>query len=122
MSNREYPNSGYVIRADKLVVLLKEEDRQEYLDALEDGKQDNDFTKAFDILWSQLPEDNLMCMPHTLFMLCDTDTPGENLEYGVVYAVFNENDLYEYIATVNLNKFIDKIGETPQHSNWSIWG
>ena len=89
MSNRENPCAGYVIAASKLEVFIPEDQRPAFNDAL----AEHDFEEAVKLLDQAIPND--VACPSEIFILSDTDTGDGDLEEGVPYAYFDEEDLYE---------------------------
>ena len=116
MSNRENPSSGYLIEAVKLAVLIPEDQRPAFNDALENL----DFEEAIRLLDQAIPT-GVAC-PSTIFILSDTDTGDGDLEEGVPYAYFDEEDLYEKQEKSDLMRLREKIGEVPTAHSWTIWG
>ena len=56
--------------------------------------------------------DGVAC-PSQIFVLADTDTGDGELEEGVPYAFFDEDDLYEKREKPDLIRLREKIGEAP---------
>jgi hypothetical protein len=116
VSNKENPSSGHLIEAAKLAVLIPEDQRATFNQAL----ANHDFDKAVSMLDQAVPT-GVAC-PSAIFVLSDTDTGDENLEEGTPYAFFDENDLYERKEKPDLIRLREKIGETPTAHSWTIWG
>lgn len=116
MSNKENPCAGYVIEVSKLKVFLSEEQRPAFDDALED----HDFDKARKLLEEAIPA-GVAC-PTELFVLGDTDTGDGDLDQDVVYACFDEDDLFEKREKPDLIRLRDRIGAAPALHSWTIWG
>ena len=76
MSNRENPSSGHLIEAAKLAVLIPEDRRPTFNDAL----TERDFDKAVSMLDQAIPND--VARPSQIVALADTDTGDENMEEG----------------------------------------
>ena len=116
MSNREYPNSGYLIEAEKLAKFFEDAgDREEYLAILKLCE----FDEALDLLEGVLPSD--VPMPAQIFSLGDTDTPDEDMKQDVPYAYFEEEDLYKLVEQPAMVALRAKIGAKPTRHCWSIW-
>ena len=116
MSNRENPCSGYLIEASKLAVFLPDDSRRAFNDCLEE----HDFDKALTILDQAIP--NGVACPSQIFILSDTDTGDGDLEEGVPYAFFDEEDLYEMREKPDLIRLRETVGEAPTAHSWTIWG
>jgi hypothetical protein len=116
MSNRENPSSGHLIEAAKLAVLIPEDQRAVFNQAL----ADHDFEEAVSMLDQAVPTD--VACPSAIFVLSDTDTGDGDLEEGVPYAYFDEEDLYEKREKSDLIRLREKIGEAPTAHSWTIWG
>ena len=65
--------------------------------------------------------DGVAC-PTQMFVLSDTDTGDGDLEEGIPYAYFDENDLYEKREKPALIQLREKVGEIPAAHSWTIWG
>ena len=116
MSNRENPSSGHLIEAAKLAVLIPEDQRATFNQAL----ADHDFEEAVKLLAQAIPDG--VAGPSEIFVLSDTDTGDGELEEGTPYAFFDENDLYERKQKPDLIRLREKVGETPTAHSWTIWG
>jgi hypothetical protein len=116
MSNQENPSSGYLIEATKLAVLIPENHRTAFTDAL----TDHDFETAITLL-DQFVSDVVAC-PSSIFILSDTDTGDDDLEEDTPYAFFDEDDLYEKKEKPELIRLRAAIGEAPAAHSWTIWG
>jgi hypothetical protein len=116
MSNKENPCNGHLIEAAKLAVLIPEDRRPAFNDAL----ADHDFEEALSMLDQVIPDD--VASPSQIFVLSDTDTGDGEMEEGVPYAFFDEGDLYEKRERPDLIRLREKVGETPTAHSWTIWG
>jgi hypothetical protein len=116
MSNRENPCSGYLIEATKLAVFLPDDRRSAFDDAL----AEHDFEEAVKLLDQAIP--NGVACPSEIFILSDTDTGDPEMEEGVPYAYFDEEDLYEKREKLDLIRLREEIGEAPTAHSWTIWG
>jgi len=116
MSNRENPCNGHLIEAAKLAVLIPDDRRSAFNDALEN----HDFEEALSILDRAIPT-GVAC-PTQIFALADTDTGDPEMEEGVPYAYFDEEDLYEMREKPDLVRLRETIGEGPTAHSWTIWG
>jgi hypothetical protein len=116
VSNKETPSSGHLIEAAKLAVLITEDRRAAFNDAL----TERDFEQAVELLDQAIP--NGMACPSAIFVLSDTDTGDGELEEDVPYAFFDEDDLYEKRERSDLIRLREKIGEAPTAHSWTIWG
>lgn len=116
MSNQENPSSGYLIEATKLAVLLPDNHRTTFIDAL----TDHDFEQAVQLLDQFAPKD--VACPLSIFILSDTDTGDPELEEDVPYAYFDEDDLFIKQEKLELIRLRAAIGEAPAAHSWTIWG
>jgi hypothetical protein len=116
MSNRENPCAGYLIEASKLAALLPDDRRQAFIDSL----ADHDFEEAVQLLDQFVP--NGVACPSSIFVLSDTDTGDPEMEEGVPYAYFDEEDLYIKQEKSDLTRLREKIGAVPTAHTWTIWG
>ena len=116
MSNRENPCNGHLIEATKLAVLMPEDQRASFNQAL----ADHDFEQAVELLDQAIP-DGVAC-PSQIFILSDTDTGDPELEEGVPYAFFDEDNLYEKREKPDLVRLREAVGEAPTAHSWTIWG
>ena len=116
MSNKENPSSGHLIEASKLAVFIPEDQRPAFNDAL----AEHDFEEALSMLDHTIPDD--VASPSQIFALTDTDTGDPDLEEGVPYAHFDEEDLYEMREKPDLIRLREAIGEAPTAHSWTIWG
>lgn len=115
MSNRENPSSGHLIEATKLAVFIPENQRTAFNQAL----ADHDFEQAVELLDQAIPDG--VAGPSEIFVLSDTDTGDGEMEEGVPYAFFDEDDLYEKREKSNLIRLREEIGEAPIAHSWTIW-
>ena len=116
MSNRENPCAGYLIEASKLAVILPEDNRH----AFDEYLAEHDFEEAVKLLDQAIPT-GVAC-PSEIFILGDTDTGDGDLEEGVPYACFDDDDLYEKREKPDLIRLRETIGEVPTLHAWTIWG
>ena len=116
MSNKENPCNGHLIEAAKLAVLIPEDQRPAFNDAL----AEHDFEEALSMLDHTIPDD--VASPSQIFVLSDTDTGDGEMEEDVPYAFFDEDDLYERKERPDLIRLREKIGEAPTAHSWTIWG
>ena len=116
MSNKENPCNGYLIEATKLAVFLSDDRRPAFIECLED----QDFEEALSMLDQFIPDG--VASPSEMFALSDADTGDPELEEGVPYAYFDEDDLYERKEKPDLIRLREKIGEAPTAHSWTIWG
>ena len=116
MSNRENPCSGHLIEATKLAVLIPEDRRPAFDDAL----AEHDFEAAVEVLDQFIPSG--VARPSTIFILSDTDTGDPEMDEDVPYAYFDEDDLFERREKPDLIRLREKVGEAPSLHSWTIWG
>ena len=115
MGMREYPSSGYVVEASKLLSSLPQDQQAAYQTALEDC----DTEVAQNILSEHLPES----FPCFLEVWCPSaeDTVDEPMEVGGMYVIFDEADLYVRTPTPGMEA-LTQFGVTPEFQRWSVWG
>ena len=116
MSNRENPCAGYLIEASKLEVFVHPVSRPAFHDAL----AEHDFEVVLNVLDQAIPDG--VARPSQIFVLSDTDTGDGEMEEGVPYAHFDEEDLYEKREKPDLIRLREQIGEIPTAHSWTIWG
>ena len=63
-----------------------------------------------------------MAGPSEIFVLTDTDTGDPDMEEGIPYAYFDEEDLYEKREKADLVRLREAVGEAPTAHSWTIWG
>lgn len=121
MSNKEFPCCGYVLPVSHLRSLIPFGEETKKFDELLEG-QDWDGMQTFlelhredsPELWGNIP------LPMSCFVLNDEATPNE-LAVGVMYADFDESDLYIKTPTVGLCAMKEKSLDVKLHS-WSVYG
>ena len=116
MSNREHPCAGHLIEAAKLAVFIPDDRRPTFDECLEN----HDFEEAIKLLDQAIPTG--VAGPSEIFVLSDTDTGDPELQEGVPYAYFDEEDLYEMREKPDLVRLRETIGEGPTAHSWTIWG
>ena len=119
MGMAESPCGGYVMKAADLIPLIaNERKRAKAARLLDEG--DEDGLHAF--LVSNLPKTVLA--PESCFVLGDEDTPDDNLEVGVVYAYYEETDLYVKTPTAAMRELKSRLGEgnEPKAAGWTKFG
>lgn len=117
MGMRENPGSGFIVPVIQLIQNCLPKDKQaEALDILDTGWNAGGLPE---FLAEHLPDE--LPQPEELFELADEDTPGDDMEQGVVYARFDESDLYSRMEKPAL-KELHRLGINPTEASWSIWG
>ena len=122
MSMRENPCSGYVVPVAELRPFLLPIEQLKFDELVEE----NDFDELNNYLatcrannperWGKIPS------PIGCYALSDEDTPGDDeLDKHVMYAMFDEGDLYVKKPTDSLVAMKEK-GISPEFHAWSIWG
>ena len=121
MSNKEYPCCGYVLPVSDLRSLIPFGGEMKRFDELLESqdwgemREFHDKSRAYSPeLWGNIP------LPNSCFVLNDEATPNE-LEIGVMYADFDESDLYIKTPTVGLCAMKEKSWDVRLHS-WSVYG
>jgi hypothetical protein len=116
MSMRDYPCSGYVIPLGSLEKVLPEEKKAEFktlLEGIEEGERDTNEVVEFVV------KNSLKDIPSfDVFLIGDEDNPGDDLETGLYYACFPEDDLYIRVEKREYTN-MKKLGIELQFSNWS---
>ena len=97
-------------------MFIPEDQRPAFNECLEE----RDFEEAVSMLDQAIPTG--MASPSQIFVLGDTDTGDENMEEGIPYAFFDEEDLYERREKPDLVRLRETIGEAPTAHSWTIWG
>ena len=130
MSSRAWPASGYVIEAKKLLTLLPEAFRESYrtllgkrrtgITLLADENEDHDWDAITEFLDDHLPSQ--LPRPESIFQLTDEDFGGAELERGVLYAVFTDDDLYERALRPGAEEMNALLGELPEFHSWTVFG
>lgn len=113
MSMRDYPTSGFVVKAIELKKLLPIAVQEVYEAAYKDGN------------WEQMS--NLLVnlptsvpVPEEIYLHND-ESSSEDLENGEIYAIFTFDDLYIKSETEE-HKKLRQANIIPQFANWSIYG
>ena len=106
--------SGYVVKASEFTKLLPPEIQPMYEKAL----ADNDLEYVDELLDVHAP----LSFPtfDSPFILGDEDNT-DNLEKGVVYICFDDDDLYVKQPTPGL-EFLQSNGVKPEYERWTTWG
>ena len=114
---RNNPNSGYVLEADKLKHLFSNPTQIARFEELVDNGEYDELVSFCDReLKTNIPH------PTSFFMLSDEDTADVDLEYNVLYAYFDEKDLYEFKKNDKMIQLEYLLGSGPTLHNWSIFG
>ena len=114
MSMNQIPCSRHVIELEKLCTLgLPHIIVAQINQKLSDGDKE----EAFEVLIKGC-EINFLPVPESLFYLTDEDFSQE-LEVGVWYVTFDENDLYVRTPSPKMNKMM-KLGLKPERQYWTI--
>lgn len=114
---RNYPNSGYVVKAEEIVPLLKPEDREEFLKLLSDPEKSYwDFDEWIE---KHGTIDGTVSFPS--FYTFREEDESENFSPGDTIAIFRESDLFELTPTPALKR-MEKLGVDPKKSVWTTWG
>ena len=116
MSNREWPVSGYVVPLIEIGGLLKKSAKNQFQEIYSVIENDDDAA----INWIQNNLEKGIPIPD-FFKLTDEDTPGDEMDLGEWYAVWDLNQLYETKETTGLQQ-IKAAGIEPIKQNWSIYG
>ncbi len=118
MSSTENPFSGYVIEAVKLEQTFLNSDHLDQWTELCDNLA---FEGLVEFCDENLPLN--VPRPSSFFMLdSGNDTSDGDLSYDVIYAMFDEEDLYERRPKAQLVEMQQLIGSGPEHHNWTMFG
>ena len=118
MSSQSNPCNGYVIEATSLAKVLPESKRQEYLALI---NPDNDWD-----MWDEAVEflrehrESPVAVPIDMFILGGEDH-APDLEEDVVYAYFDESDLFTKAPTQALIN-LEGYELNPMDTSWTVWG
>lgn len=119
MSMQESPCSGYVAKAADLIPLIVNQRKRDRAARLLDEERVDELQE---LLVSCLPRD--IPAPESCFVLSDEDTPDDNLEVGVVYAYYDECDLYIKTPTAAMTELTKRLGtgNEPKIAGWTKFG
>jgi hypothetical protein len=112
MSMQEMPASGYVVEALSLIPTLTE-----FQGLYEKAITEQDLEYAQEILDEYV--DDYSPVPVELFILKDEDY-SDSLEHGIVYAMFEGDDLYIKKPTKPL-QHLHSLEVTPEYERWTIF-
>jgi hypothetical protein len=115
MGMQENPGSGYVVKVTDLIRLLPDDDQAKALEMMEEFDEES----ICGFLCKSLPDSVLH--PVEVFMLGDEDTPCEEMECNILYAILDEDDLFEKVPTTKRQEIVSK-GIVPILGNWSMFG
>lgn len=113
MGMQSNPCSGYVVEGEKLKEMLPPNLRPRFEELVEDW--DFEELKTFCDSIQNLPH------PATFFILGDEDESDGELERGVLYAMFEEDDLFVKTKTPQMLE-LEKWDVAPKRHNWTIFG
>jgi hypothetical protein len=113
MSMQEIPASGYVVEALTLLPTLID-----FQNLYEKAIIEKDLEYAQEILDEYV--DDYSPVPIELFILQDEDY-SDSLEHGIVYALFDDDDLYVKKPTKQL-QHIQSLEITPEYERWTVFG
>lgn len=113
-----YANYGYVVKAIDLVPLLKTDgDKNEFremIDTMEPGYDLEDIEEFF-------IRNMVDGYPRPCFFLLNDECESEDLEIGVLYAAFDQSDLFIPVKTPKHNE-LNYVGVRPEFKQWVTWG
>jgi hypothetical protein len=114
MSMSDTACSGYTVKASEFTKVLPEAHQERYTQAI----TNQDYETVDEILNEHLPAE----FPgyESAFVLKSEDTADE-LEHGVVYVIFQDEDLFVQIPTRSHDLMRAK-GITPEFHRWTVWG
>lgn len=107
--------SGYVANANEFIKFIPENLQKDYLEAIEN----RDFDAVNELLGESVPE-NFPTFEGA-FVLGDEDT-ADNLERGVVYVCFQDDDLFKPKELNSFGEFLKSNGIIPEFERWSQFG
>ena len=117
MSMQDNPSGGFVVKAEALISLLPVENQQEAREILADWL--NEKWSLCDYFCDFLPEH--FPRPVEVFELGAKDIPDSEMVRGVVYAIFDNDDLYEMVPTAKMQA-MEANGVKPQYGSWKFLG
>lgn len=114
MSMHNYANWGHVVKVRDLLPLFSSKIQDKIEELLDDGEEE----ELAEVLGANLPAG----LPpiSSVFRLGD-EAETEDLEYGVEYIFFDEEDLYVKRETPGM-KALRKRGVVPKESRWVTCG
>jgi len=110
---RNYSNSGWIVPVAELAPLFNNGELKKFLSLLETDEVE----LIENFLWDNLPR--TIPKPE-VFMMAD-DAESQELEADVVYASFDESDLFESKPTEKL-KALQAQGIDPELMSWVTFG
>jgi hypothetical protein len=113
MSMRENPENGYVMEAIKLKPFLSKWQARRLAQSIEEGAD----ADVWNLLLAHLPPN--IPKPNCVF-LCDDDFAGDDLQKGIMYVGFDEDDLFVKNETYGMFALKAK-GVKPIHANWTVF-
>jgi len=120
MSMRDYPCCGYVI-SEAVAKIIINKYAKEHLDDFETHLQEGNLEQANELL-RKISLDFEIPAPDFAFILSDEDSPGDELEVGIVYFSYHKESLYTCNETSQLTKLFREVGLSPVHAAWSTVG
>lgn len=117
MGMRENPSSGYVLEADKLKHLLRNSDLVAQFEQMVEQREWEALVEFCDI---ELPL--TVPRPESFFMLGDDDTGDGDLEHDVLYAYFDEDDLFKRKKNAKMLELENLLGVGPELHCWTMFG
>jgi hypothetical protein len=114
MGNRHHPGSAYVVPLKDIVPYVTGSKS-----VLEDIIQNDEWSELEEFLNENLPEE----FPPIAAVYCPSieDEWDENMEDGVMYVLFDEDDLYEKTPKKGL-EFMRNLNINPQFCNYAPYG
>lgn len=115
MASTDKPTAGYLVEAKQLIQLLPHEVQDEYDQYVADLDSE-DAAQLIDKHWPATA-----AKPAELFVFAPEDT-SEELEEGVMYARFDESDLYLKTPSRKARQ-LERMGvKMPSFYMWNTWG
>ena len=108
------PASGYTVKASEFTKHIPESQRERFTKALEE----KDVLAVDEILWEHLSTD---FPPFESSFVLGPDDDASNLERGVVYICFQEDDLYVK-EPKRQTELMRHHGISPEFNRWTTWG
>lgn len=116
MSMKEDAVRGYVIEVSKLILAVMPQHQKRFKELLTEGCDGDiaDFLNKHSK--PGLPT------PVSVYTVTDEDTPGDEMQSGETYAIYDLTDLYELLPKSELHNLQTQIGEIPRKQEWIVFG
>lgn len=117
MSSKENPCCGYVLPVEKLKSHIAEEHHAQFDQYCDEDAWD----ELTELLMQNLPDG--IAWPTSCFRLNDeSNVDDEDMELNVVYAYWEDGDLFVKELTPGASRLLSTIGALPEFHSWTVWG